>query len=182
MAEKTREEAFGGVRDFDQLFRGRLKLAAQGTQSYQGRTAWKYTVSLAPPSADADAHLPPPAFAKAGPDETTRRRLRFEELKNPRTLQGEVLVDSETSVVLKARLDGRLAVVSDAGDAELRLVVEAAMTDVGKNPSLERPKDFLPDEDKPAGIAKALERFGLQTSRIDGGVRQAGEEVPDDAE
>ncbi len=183
MAERMRDEASGAVRDFDFFFRGRLKLAAQGTMSFGSRTAWKYTVSLGPPLPDAEAKLPPPAFPKGGADETTARRLQFFELRNPRTLQGEVLVDAETSVVLRTRLDGRIGVAGDGGDAELRLVLESQLSELGKDPALKPPDDFLPDEDKPAGIAKALERVGIQPQGVDGGApAPKGEELPDDTD
>lgn len=180
MAERIREEAMSAVRDFDELFRGRIKLAAQGTQSVMNRTAWKYTVSLGPPVADGDAKLPPPAFAKGGADETTQRRLRFFDLRAPRTLQGEVLVDAETSVVLRTRLDGRIGVASDGGDAELRLVLESNLGDLGKDPGVKVPDDFLPDEDKPAGLARALERWGIQPAGADGGATMPLTDEPGD--
>jgi hypothetical protein len=33
--------------------------------------------------------------------------------------------------------------------------------DIGKEPKLTTPKDFLPDIDKPLAIADALDRFGI---------------------
>ncbi len=82
------------------------------------------------------------------------------------------MVDAQTSVVIKARLDGRIGVAADAGDAELRLVLESAMTEIGRQPAINAPADALPDEDKPLGIAAALERFGVE--RTDAGVTLSG--------
>ncbi|MEW5743151.1 MAG: hypothetical protein AB1938_29825, partial [Myxococcota bacterium] len=123
MAERMRDEAFGAVRDFDQLFRGRLKLTAQGTSTLEGRTAWKYVVSLAEASQEAPTNLPPLLEPKGGVDDTTKRRRNFYEKRAPRSLQGEIYVDADTSVVLKAHLDGRIGVAAPDGgtDAELRL-------------------------------------------------------------
>ncbi len=181
MAERMREEIYGGVKDVDRLFRGRLKLAAQGTATVQGRTAWKYQVSLGPPLADDGAKLPPPSLAKGGPDPTTALRLHFYDTREPRTLQGEVMVDQETSVVLKAHIDGRIGVPSDGGEpAELRLVMDSELTDIGKDPQLKPPPDFLPDEDKPLGIEAALERFGIPRQRGDAGVAKPGTPEPED--
>jgi len=184
MAERMREEIYGGVRDFDKMFRGRLKLTAQGTATVQGRTAWRYVVSLGPPLNDDGSKLPPLAVAKNGADDTTLKRLRFYDAREPRNLQGEVMVDQETSVVLKARLDGRIGVAADGGEnAELRLVLESELTDIGKDPALKPPPDFLPDEDKPSGIEAALERFGIPRVRGDGGTPAAGKPAtsePDD--
>jgi len=184
MAERVRDETSGALRDFDQLFHGRLKLNAQGTSSLEGRTAWKYVVTLADAPADLDSKLPAVATPKNGADETTRRRRAFYELRTPRTLQGEVYLDAETSVLLKARLDGRIGVKNNDVESELRLVVESNLTNIGKAPVIEAPKEFLPDEDKPDGIAAALVRFGIERKSADGGVPGPGGpgEPDDDAE
>jgi len=187
MAERIREETWGGLRDLDELFRGRLKLTAQSTSestaSFAGRTAWKYAVSLAEAGAEPPSRLPPPISAKAGADETTRRRQRFYDARAPSALQGEVLVDAQTSVVLKTHVIGRVSVKGghDAGapDAELRLTLDSYLSDIGKVVALAPPQDFLPDEDKPDGVAAALARVGLER-KADGGVTTAGPELPDD--
>lgn len=187
MAERVREEASGALRDFDQLFRGRLKLAAQGTSTIEGRTAWKYVVTLAPAAPEESRKLPPLATPKNGADATTQLRQHFYEARAPKTLTGEVYVDAETSVVIKARLDGRLGVggvsvpdAGDAGDAELHLVIESTLSGINKAPAIEAPQDFLPDEDKPDGVAAALERFGIERKHTDGGTPTA--EPEDDGE
>ncbi len=169
MAERIRDEAAGALRDFDQLFGGRLKLNAQGTSSLEGRTVWKYAVTLADAAA-APSKLPPIATPKNGVDETTRRRQLFYDARAPRSLQGEIYVDAATSVMLKARLDGRVGVKSADTDSELHLVVESTVTGIGKMPLIEAPKDFLPDEDKPDGIAAALLRMGIERKAVDAGV------------
>ncbi|MBL9039539.1 MAG: hypothetical protein JNG84_13550 [Archangium sp.] len=168
MAERMRDESFGGIGDFDELFRGRLKLTAQGTSTVEGRTAWKYAVTLGPPLESSAPALPSIAVPRNGVDDTTRRRQAFYEVRQPRTLQGEVFVDAKTSVVLKARLDGRLVVTSKEEVAELRLVLDASMANIGVEPAIAAPAEFLPDEDKPQGIAAALERFGFE--RTDAGI------------
>jgi hypothetical protein len=165
MAERTRAELTGALRDVDTLFRGRIHLTPQGTITYEGRTAWRYDVSLGPEghTLPAGPELPQLLESRKGRDETTRRRLAFFAHRVPRSLVGEVLVDAETSAVLKARLDGRLGVPAnaDAGAAELRLVLESALSEIGKDPKLKPPEVFLPDADKPQGIADALDRFGI---------------------
>jgi hypothetical protein len=186
MAERIREDAFGALRDLDQLFQGRLKLTAQSsnenTASYLERTAWKYSVSLSDTVAGAEGKLPPVAVpGKNGPDETTRRRQHFYDARTPVSLQGDILVDAQTSVVLKAHLVGRLSVKSDAGvaDSELRISVDTGMTDLGRGVSISIPKDFQPDEDKPDGIAASLARFGI-SKKADGGL--VDEPAPPDDE
>ena len=172
MAERSRAELTGAIRDLDALFRGRLLLTSQGTVTHEGRTAWRYDVSLGP---EGDTGLTPatlPALAdvKNGRDDTTRRRLAFFEQRVPKSLSGEVLVDASTSVVLKARLDGRIAVPANsaAGAAELRMVLESALSGIGEDPRLKPPESFLPDADKPQGIADALDRFGIPRNKPEG--------------
>ncbi len=175
IAERMRDEAFGAMRDFDQLFRGRLTLTAKGTQTVEGRMCWRYDVTLAPAATEPAKSLPQLLAPKGGADETTLRRRAFFDLREPRTLQGEVFVDAERSVVVKANLSGRIGVASDGGDAELRLSLDSSLTNIGRAPELKAPQDFLPDEDKPQGIAAALKRFGIE--RGDGGTA-----LPDSAE
>lgn len=186
MAERIREETWGALRDLDELFRGRLKLTAQSsnenTTSFAGRTAWKYAVSMAAVGSEPPSRLPPIASAKGGADETTRRRQHFYDARTPYTLQGEVLVDAQTSVVLKTHIIGRVSVKGGgdpkAPDADLRVTLDAFLSDIGKPVALAPPKDFLPDEDKPDGVAAALARVGMER-KADGGVT-TGPELPDD--
>lgn len=172
MAERMREEAAGALRDFDQLFRGRLKLNAQGTSTIEGRTTWKYAVSLSEATPElADQKLPPLQTPKNGADETTKRRQLFYDARTPRSLQGEVYVDADTSVVVKVHLDGKVGVKGNDAESELHLVVDSTLNGIGKTPPIELPKDFLPDEDKPDGIAAALLKLGIDRKvATDGGV------------
>jgi hypothetical protein len=192
IAERVREEMYGAIKDFDALFRGRLKLAASGTITYEGRTAWKYTVSLGEARPEKAQKLPALVGTKGGVDETTQRRLAFYELRTPKALQGEVLVDALTSVVLKTRLDGRLGVKREArnlpdggvesepSEADLRLVLDSQLQRIGAEPALKTPEGFLPDQDKPEGIAATLERFGIVRAGADGGTAGPSDVVPDD--
>ncbi|PTL79034.1 hypothetical protein [Vitiosangium sp. GDMCC 1.1324] len=172
MAERTRSELTGAIRDMDALFRGRIHLSPQGTVTHEGRTAWRYTVDLGPEgnTGTTPASLPGLIEPKGGRDETTKRRLAFFEHRTPKSLSGEVLVDASTSVVLKVRLDGRITVpASDAGGAaELRMVLDSALSEIGQDPRLQPPESFLPDADKPQGIADALDRFGIPRNKPEG--------------
>lgn len=183
MGERTRAELTGAIRDVDALFQGRLQLVPQGTVTYEGRTAWKYEVKLGPKvEARAPRALPALLEPKGGQDETTRRRMAFFEHRVPQSLEGQVLVDAETSVVLQTRLDGRLVVPAEKTPeaAELRMSLESALTEIGQDPQLKPPENFLPDADKPEGIADALDRFGIPRGKsTDGGV-PAAEPEPED--
>lgn len=194
MAERTRSELQGVLRDVDALFARRMTLAPQGTETVDGRTAWKYAVGLASaaPASEAPAvELPPMLEPKGGRDATTLRRQRFLDQREPVALEGEVWVDQATSVVLKSRLDGRIRMPAHkAADgateapSELRVQVRSALADIGKSPRLEAPKEFLPDADKPQGIADALDRFGIprRGDGADAGTAAPGAdtELPDD--
>lgn len=191
MAERTRLELTGALRDVDRLFSGRLRLTSEGSATYQGRTAWRYAVSLAAePSKDAvgatpasgSPELPALLEPKGGRDETTRRRAAFFAQRTPRSLSGEVWVDARSSVVLKARMDGRLGVpaTAEGGAAELRMTVEVALSEIGQDPKLQPPAEFLPDADKPEGLADALDRFGIPRQRTEDAGTPAPE--PEDEE
>ncbi|WP_426749436.1 hypothetical protein [Myxococcus sp. Y35] len=185
MAERTRAELTGAIRDFDSLFQGRLKLTPEGTVTHEGRTAWRYIVTLGPASqASASRPLPPMPQPKKGADESTLRRANFFAHRLPRSLDGEVLVDAATSVVLKARLDGRIGVPGDKTPeaAELRMTLEAVLTEVGQDPKLQPPEDFLPDADKPQGIADALDTFGIQRKKASDEASPEAPAEPEDEE
>ncbi|WP_338869747.1 hypothetical protein [Myxococcus stipitatus] len=185
MAERTRTELTGAIRDFDSLFQGRLKLSPQGTVTYEGRTAWRYVVTLAPAaSADTSRTLPTLLQPKSGADETTKRRANFFAHRVPRSLDGEVFVDAATSVVLKARLDGRIGVPADKSPeaAELRMTLEASLSELGKDPRLVPPEQFLPDADKPQGIADALDRFGIERKKPEGAKGSTSGDAPPEPE
>ncbi|MBF5043686.1 hypothetical protein FGE12_14915 [Aggregicoccus sp. 17bor-14] len=194
IAERTRAELTGALHDFDELFRGRLKLSPQGAGTHEGRSAQRYAVSLAPATpgeATPDAaELPAALNPRNGRDDTSRRRAAFFALREPRSLTGEVWVDAQTSVVLKATLDGRLSVPGDGkggdagvGEAELHMTLDSARTEIGKDPRLKPPETFLPDADKPQGIADALDRFGVPRSgpaKPDAGTPPGGAEPDED--
>ncbi|MGA9524769.1 MAG: hypothetical protein WBV82_25145 [Myxococcaceae bacterium] len=183
IAERGREEIHGAVREFDRLFRNRLALDPVGTVTHEGRTVWRYEVKLgAEAETSADDSIPPVKFAKAGPDETTARRLRFFERRQPLSLTGEILVDAETSTVLKAQLDGKINAPDEKdGSVTLRLTLNSQVTEIGKSPKLAAPKDFLPDADKPQGIADALDQFGIPRAQDQEETAEPGtDEVPDD--
>jgi hypothetical protein len=170
MAESIREEAFGALKDCDMLFNGRLQLKSSGSATVEGRTTWKYLVSLSDELPAMPSKLPTLQIPKNGADSTTKRRLEFFAARKPRTLQGEVMLDAETSVVVKAKLDGRMVVDGAGGAAELHLVLDSALTEVGRTPAIAAPREFLKDEDKPDGVAAALLRFGIDRKKGDGGV------------
>ena len=168
MAERTRDETAGALRELDGLFQRRLELALDGPTSVEGRPAIRYAIRLAEAPAGAKAargETPPAAaYARGGLDEDSARRQRFMDQRQPKKLSGEVVVDSATAVVLRAHLEGTIAVPGDksVAPAQLNVVLDERIKDVGKAVAIQAPEGHLPDADKPEGIADALDRFGIQ--------------------
>lgn len=179
MAEREREEVFGALRDFDAMFHGRIQLQDTGVVAHENRPAHRYQASLGPPvELPAAAALPPIPEPKGGVDPFTQARRQFADKREPQELTGWVLVDEETSAVLRAKLDGKIkvpAVSEEQREAVVRLGLDSAVSGVGEDPQIQPPKDFLPDEDKPEGIADALDRFGVPrgAAGVDGGTAPA---------
>ena len=182
MAERTRDETAGPLRELDGLFQGRMALALEGPTSVEGRSAFRYTIRLADAAGDKPARgeTPPAAgYARAGLDEDSARRQRFIDQRQPKKLSGEVVVDAATAVVLRAHLDGLVAVPGDksVAPAQLHVVLDQRLKDVGKAIAIQVPEGHLPDADKPEGIADALDRFGIQRKAgADGGVDTEADE------
>jgi hypothetical protein len=185
MAEREREEIYGALKAFHSLFLGRFKLVPRGTTTVNGREGFKYSVSLASPESSQEGaepvRLPTLAVPKGGTDSSTARRMAFFQRREPRALDGEIVVDAKKSVVLLAKLDGRLAIVGEKNEGGLRLKLNLNVTDIGIEPHVEAPKDFLPDADKPRGIAAALDRFGIPRAErrsADAGTEEEDSEEP----
>lgn len=165
MAERVRSEVQGVMRDMDALFHSRLTLTPQGRTTVDGHPALKFAVSLAAeaPKLEVGPALPELVEPKGGRDALTLRRLRFQEERVPVSLKGEIAVDEATSVLLEAKLDGTLRVPKCEHQAasELKIQLRTSMSSIGSKRDFKVPEDFLPDADKPAGIADVLDRFGI---------------------
>ena len=182
IAERTRNDTAGALREVDSLFDGRLALVAKGSTTVEGRPAYRYEVRLA----DADPHAataapPVPAATRSRMDEGTRRRQTFTEKRQPRSLGGELVVDAASAAVLQAHVVGQLDVPGQGGSgpAVLRVVLDERIRDIGRSPVIKPPEGFLPDADKPEGLADALDRFGIPRSgRADAGVDTEADDDP----
>ena len=60
------------------------------------------------------------------------------------------------------------------------MVLESALSEVGQDPQLQPPENFLPDADKPQGIADALDRFGIPRNKPEGSTTTPGATPPAD--
>jgi len=181
MAERMRQEAFGLLGEMDKLFLHRMWLKAEGKEGVEGREAYKYLVVLgeSPREGEAEHVLPARLEPKKDLDASSRLRLAFFERRQPDTLEGKLWVDVATAVVLKAELKGTLKIPEEEGSSAVHIHLAAQVDDIGKNPPLSIPETFIPDEDKPQGIAAALERFGFgRRSRTE--TDNSAEALPDE--
>jgi hypothetical protein len=173
-ARRFRDESFGLLADLAQLYGPALALAPAGETSWLGRPARRFTVSLeqAPASSGApDGRV----FGHAGVDADTRRHLAFLDGRVPVAASGEVLLDADTGVVLKATLRGAFGVKDDAR-VRVQVEVTGEVKALGeKVAAVAAPKGALPDARKPAGVAAALEAAGLKTRDRKGEAEPADE-------
>ncbi len=163
MAIQMRQLAFGALGELFELFDSRLVISKPlDTRTLKGRSVIRYRLALGEPRNVEKLALPPLLVPKGGPDETTRRRSRFWEHKRPVDLEGEILVDAKTAVVLQAKASGHLA-VNTPGEpiASLEISYEGTTSVYDAAPTFDLPEFYEPDEDRPDGIAAALSRFGF---------------------
>jgi len=173
-ARRFRDESFRLAGELDRLAGGALRLSAAGEAQLLGRTARRFTVTL-DPSARAQ-----PAAAPAGrvEDADTKARLELLEGATPLAADGEVLLDAESGLPLRARLHVAYGLASDPqlrADVDLDTHVTALG---GAVAPVRAPKHALADERKPNGPARALEASGLREHGRPAGAEEAPEDEP----
>lgn len=165
MADRVRSDVHGVMRDMHQLFDARVALSAKGTESLEGRSVQRYDLSLAAqkPALEGGVPLPEPLEARGGLSEGSQLRRRFHEERLPASLSGSIWVDTETAVILQARVDGRIRVPGQGEQqpSDLTVALRSSISDIGKDPTIEVPEGYLPDADKPEGIAEVITRYGF---------------------
>jgi hypothetical protein len=161
-ARRTRDESFGVLSDLARLYGPALAIAPEGEATVLGRAGRKYRLALAkqaaPPAPSADGRV----FPGGEPDADTRRRLAFLEGPLPLAADGELVLDAETGIPLRARLRGAFGVTGDrTARAQVEVVaqVRALGAAVG---AVVAPQGALPDARKPPGVSGALEAAGLK--------------------
>jgi hypothetical protein len=161
-ARRFRDESFGLLADLARLYGPALTLTPTGDVTALDRAARRYVVSLAPAAPASTAGTDPRTFPEGGPDADSRRHLAFLDGRVPVAAAGEVLLDAETGVPLKARVTGAFSVRDDA-----RVRVQVEVTGEvkalgGRVAAVAAPKGALPDARRPPGVAAALEAAGLK--------------------
>lgn len=166
------------------LFDGRIALQPQGETEVAGRKAFKFKVLLAekePALEDPGPKLPALQGPKTGLDPHLARELALEQKKEPRSLDGSLTVDARTAVPLAADLTGTLVAPGQTNaPATLKLVVEQGVLKVSDTLVVAPPKDALPDEGRPQGIAAALERFDLPRAATRADAGEGSEDTDDE--
>ena len=176
-ARRYRDESFGAAADLLSLA-APWKLQPAGEATALHRPGRRFTVSLDAGAARQKPSRPEARPPDGGPDEDTRRRLAFLEGCQAARLEGELVADAASGAPLRVQLKAAFRV---EGEPETRAEVEllAQLTAVGAGvPAVATPREVLPDERKPRGVARALEAAGLRKR----GQAAEEEEAPDEGE
>lgn len=161
-ARRYRGESFGLAADLASLFGPRLSLAPAGEGSALGRKALRYALALAADLPEPPAPAETRVFPQGGPDPDTKTRLAFLDGAQAVSAKGELLLDAQTGVPLRLSLDAAFGVKADPR-ARVQVALRAQVKTLGAGvPAVAPPKDALPDDRKPRGVADALERAGLK--------------------
>jgi hypothetical protein len=175
-ARRFRDESFLLAGEVAGLLGPALVASPAGTASALGRPARRFALSLDlarfTPGTSRLSDAPPPG----GPDTATKARLALLDGREPIEASGELLLDAATGAPLQARISAVLGVKGDP-EARIRIDVDGRFTALGGEVGpVEPPRNALPDERKPRGVARALEQAGL-------GRKKGGEASPaDDAD
>jgi hypothetical protein len=161
-ARRYRGESFGLAGDLARLFGPRLAIGNAGETSVLGRAAIRYALSLATDVEESAPRVETRAFPQGGPDPDTKARLALLDGAQPVSAKGELVLDAQTGVPLSVSLDAAYGVKADPR-ARVQVALRGQVKALGAGvPSVAAPKDALPDERKPRGVAEALERAGLK--------------------
>jgi hypothetical protein len=161
-ARRFRDESFGLLSDVAALYGAALEVTPAGEATFLGRPARRFRVALRPGVAPGGPSRLGAQPQDGGPDEDTRRRLAFLDGRIPIRAEGEILSDAGSGVPLRFLLKGAFKVKDDP-DARVDLELAGQMKALGPAAgAVVPPKEVLPDERKPRGVARALEAAGLR--------------------
>jgi len=164
-ARRFRDESFFLAGEVAGLLGPALVASPAGTASVLGRPARRFALSL-----DRARFVPGPSRLSAeppagGPDKATKARLALLDGREPIDASGEMLLDAATGAPLAVRISALLGVKGDP-EARVRVDVDGRLTALGGAVApVEAPRNALPDERKPRGVARALEQAGLRKKK-----------------
>jgi hypothetical protein len=175
-ARRFRDESFDLAASIVRLYGGALTFAPAGDATVLGRNARRFRIGLASGVTPA----PPPARPEGtpAPDDDTRRRLGFLAGRVPESADGELVLDAATGAPLRVRLAGAFTVKDAPGVRATVELLGQVKSLGGEVAAVVAPKDALPDERKPAGVAAALDAAGLRKRGEEG--KAAPEEPADE--
>lgn len=152
--ERWEELAWSSFRGAFEPFFGRLVLETGRRETLNGRRSLRYRLRLA-----RDASTPGPVRLRGGALASPPPSI-WREHAEALALQGDVWVDDETAVVLKADFEGRLQ-LGDQGLSrrELTLSYQGAVVAIGAAPRVEAPKRSLAEFGRQARPADRLSFF-----------------------
>jgi hypothetical protein len=176
-ARRFRDQSFLVAADVADLLGPALKVVARGEATWLGRPARRYALAL-----DREAFAAGPSHLGESPpdggaDEDTRKRLQFLDGRQPLSAEGELLADAATGVPVEVVLRTAFGVRGDPDarvDVDLLSRVTALGSAVG---AVAPPRDVLPDERKPKGVARALEAASLGKKKAPAGGVEVEPEV-----
>lgn len=157
-ARRHRDDSFRLAADLAALYGKALAAEPAGEATHLGRPARRYVLSLFGTASQDAARAAPPG----GYDPETRSRLDFLEGRVPTALEGELLLDAQTSLPLSVTMRGTF---SERADPEVRVAftLDARVKALGDAVApVSPPAGALTDERKPKGVARALEAAGLR--------------------
>lgn len=166
-SELVRDDAFGALHSAQTVLNNKLALTRDRVEDLGGRHAKRFGLMIAKEPLHALGpdpwKLPPIQYPLGGPDQPTKRRADFANLRQPKDVSGTVWIDVETGVPLKVELTATVTAPGNETDdfATLTLKIESKLEPVGKV-EVAAPADFLPDQDRPTGVAAALDRFEMR--------------------
>jgi hypothetical protein len=184
-ADLLRDDVFGAMKSAQAILDNRLGVAPDGEEPVRGRPARRYLFVLAKEplrerSAD-DRGLPKVQFPAGGPDQPTKRRLDFRNLRSPKRVEGKLWVDAETGVPLKAELSAQVSTPGEDKDEALLVLKVKSELKPATDLVVAAPREFLPDEDRPNGIARTLDRFDVGRPDAGAGEARPKPSEPEDA-
>lgn len=140
--EKWTELVWTSQRSALEPFFGRLVLSDDGTETLDGRTVQRFSLALGDPHNENEKvveGLPPTSLPIAAPS-------GWRESASARGLNGSIWVDSETGVILKSKIEGRLEISDEeVRPTQLTVRYEGLLKDVGVAPAVDAPKDSRPE-------------------------------------
>jgi hypothetical protein len=177
-ARRFRDQAFGVAGELAALLGPALQVVPQGEGTAMGRPVRRYALRLDRARfAPGPSRLGPSPARLDGPlGDDTALRMAFLDGREPLDATGELVADAQTGVPLELRLRALLGVKGDP-DARVEVQLDGRVTALGGGvAAVLPPEPALPDESKPRGVARALERAGFGKKKAEAPETEPGDD------